>query len=212
LRKFFTSNLVFTIATVLAVLFGTVGCYFAHKLWNEPLVNAFIFILLIFLYTSGMNRNKNVMKGLMGALLMACVINAFSYMSTCEIPADYICSVVYMDGALILFINHFLINSKKTSSPSNIRFNQIVVAILAVNVLVWNLSWLSEAESPLEKIALISLTISMPCTYYTVVCVESRLDAYKIEQEQAGCNQENTLSETLWDESGDREDDTKRKL
>ena len=130
-------------------------------------------------------HSKNVMKGMMGALLAISLSNAFNAADTAG-GFDVILSWVSIVSLGALFINHFLINSTHYSSPQNIRINQmLVLAVMAVDVCRF-VQLLAAARTTMDSIdALLFLLGDLPFAA-AVICIESRLDLYRAQREAAG--------------------------
>lgn len=156
-------------------------------------------VLAIFLYRAYAKHDKNVMKGLMGALLTELILNELCYLfgfftvrlgAITEISSLYAAvfialEVIYFGLALALFIDHFVINSDHHSSPKLVRLNRILLIALLITIVaqeVCNFFALGEVEalSLLSQIVWFVLEVS---TYAVIVCIESKLDAFRIKRE-----------------------------
>ncbi len=145
-------------------------------------------LCLIFLHTSYRKHSKNVMKGLLGALLMAGLIFAIECVDADALilPVDKACAPLNIILTVCLFINHFIINSDHHSSPTMVRLNQILCLLLALVWIVWNVVWACVLPDFSVVIATFAIAVGKVCIYAAIVCVESRLDAYRIEREAKG--------------------------
>jgi len=189
-KKLFTNDKFFLAMTVLGVL----GLIVADILLsiNYPgsmtsIITRFIAALcLIFLRSSYVKHSKNVMKGLMGALLMAGLLHSLSLTGSIFLTIDKVFVPIIILLSAVLFISHFIINSDHHSKPGYIRLNQVLCALLAVAFLVWNIGWACVSENAVDALASIALALGRIGMYAAVVCVESRLDAYRIEREANG--------------------------
>lgn len=90
----------------------------------------------------------------------------------------------------ILFINHFIINSVHHSKPVNIRINQIAALLYFVDCLAWDITWALSFPLGIETVGACIECISCTGLIATIVSVESRLDAYRIDREKAGWTEE----------------------
>jgi len=145
---------------------------------------------IIVLYVSYIKHSKNVMKGMIGALLLSIVNTAISLLSYNEIVLDKVCSVIFLVVSLLLFINHFIINSNRHSSPKAVLLNQLVLIIMAVNNFVWTLGRTSVYVTGLGIATMIIDSLCLIAILSVIVCVESRLDAYRLDREAAGWTEE----------------------
>jgi len=190
MKKIFTNDKFFGTVTVIAVLSQLI--YFVFYL----LLSQFRFIPFvqiaceIVLFVSFKKHSKNVMKGMMGAMLMLIMVNASKIIQGNELMIDKVCSIVYFGLTIILFINHFIINSTHLSSKGNILANQITVALVAVTVIVWNVAFFPSYSIFSDYLIGILEIISFIGFAAVVVCVESRLDAYRLDREAAGWTEE----------------------
>ncbi len=192
MKKVFTNDKFFLAMVLFAVLgnliyFASVVLYYmggSFMLAQLPLLIEALCAL--FLYSSYKKHSKNVMKGLMGAMLMGQLLYAISNLSVLSVPGDSIVVPIYAVLSAALFVNHFIINSDHHSSPSMIRLNQIIVCLLALDAAVWNLLWLVAEPSALNVICVLGFFFGLIGVSAVVVCVESRLDAYRIEREAKG--------------------------
>ena len=157
-------------------------------------------ILALFIYRAYAKHDKNVMKGLLGALLMELILNELCYifgflrvkiveefeMSTVLGVIFVVLEVVFFTLQVTLFINHFVINSDHHSSPAKVRFNQKILFCLMATIIVqemFSIATLSSytAYTVLQQILWFILEIS---TYGFIICIESKIDEYKALREQ----------------------------
>jgi len=165
-----------------------------------------VFLLcLIFLQVSFNNHNKNVQKGLIGAVLMWYLYDQVNYvvgniifnadmLKQYDTPSgktylvlSVICAILFAG----LFINHFIINSDHHSRPVNVFINQILIVLIAIISVV-------SIPFQLSVIAGQGLSIAEAVTWHTglaalVILIgsyEALLDAYRINREAAGWTQE----------------------
>ena len=157
-------------------------------------------ILALFIYRAYAKHDKNVMKGLLGALLMELILNELCYifgflrvkiveefeMSTVLGVIFVVIEAVFFTLQVILFINHFVINSDHHSSPAKVRFNQKILFCLMATIVAqeaFSIATLSSytAYTILQQILWFILESS---TYGFIICVESKIDEYKALREQ----------------------------
>ncbi len=195
MKKLFTNDKFF-LAMVLCAVIGE-GLYSVLSLVNSfSLISSVVPMMIrvlcvVFLYSSYRKHSKNVMKGLMGALLMAQVLNAITLFgfgnSSVFLTATRIAFLVLN---LALFINHFIINSDHHSSSKNVTLNQVIVILLAVLNTVRVIYLMTFLPGTLSVIRFACDIIGYIGMTAIVVCVESRLDAYRLDREAAGWTEE----------------------
>ena len=194
LNKLFLNDtlfLVFIIVLVLGEIYFTVVQVIDYpESMDMILVNLLEVICGVNLYFSYKDHKKNVMKGLMGAVLALEL--SLSIMS---LGAEYVSIVNYLAilMAFLMFLNHFIINKDHHSNPNKIFFNQIVAILYAIVTCFGYLELLSYVgfldfshyiADELAHISLIGI----------VICVESRLDMFRQLREKVGENEEDDES------------------
>jgi len=194
LKKLFTSDKFFLIMVLCGILGGLAYAAIAIFAWNYAIQSQLVLLLrlvcVLALYISYKKHSKNVMKGMLGALLMAQMITAILYFSEITIAADNICVPIYVILSALLFINHFVINSNRKASPVMITINQIVILLLTVNNTVWGVTWIIAFPNAITFFSSIAVIIGFAGMASVIVCVESRLDAYRLDREAAGWTEE----------------------
>ena len=191
MKKLFTNDkffLAMTLCAVIGELF--IACYdiFAlHHAIQSELVLILRVACVVVLYISYKKHMKNVMKGMMGALLMAQVITAVLYLSDMQPAMDRICVPIFVVLSVLLFINHFIINADRSASPAMITISQIILVLLTINNTVWDIAWFMFDDF---FIVYFLDFIGFAGMISAVVCVESRLDAYRLDREAAGWTEE----------------------
>jgi len=194
MKKLFVNDR-FYLAMVLCAVIGNVldTIIFAVVVNEFPISKVQLLIrvvCLIALYISYRKHSKNVMKGLMGALLMAQLLTAIGLLSNMNFPIDIICVPVFAVLSLLLLINHFVINSDHHSSPVMVRINQILGILLVVNEIIWAGNLVITMYSTFILALQIANVIGCIGMVLSIICVESRLDAYRIDREVAGWTEE----------------------
>jgi len=142
------------------------------------------------LFVSYKNHSKNVMKGMMGSLLIIGIVNITLLVREYERVFDTVLSVVCFVLSVAIFINHFIINSDRHSRNINIVINQILALLIGVLTLFWDIMWIPVAADTLHAVSSVVSGIGCACISAVVVCVESRLDAYRLDREAAGWSEE----------------------
>ena len=160
-----------------------------------------VFVLCVSaLYVAYRKHNKNVQKGLLGAVLMWYLYDEVNYV-VANIILDsevfnvynnfwgrgYIyLSIVTMVLFAALFVNHFIINGDHHSRSVNVFLNQLLVIALAVISIVSMIFqcflFSGDAASVLEAL---SWHIGLAALVLMIAAYESRFDAYKRKREAA---------------------------
>ena len=159
---------------------------FAANDYRAFFINILYVICLITLCAAEFKKEKNVIQGMIGALLMISVVgnvNVLSEMLDADIPSRALWQMI-MGFALTfaLFVNHFLISHTSYHNERRIYINQLIVItllILRCYQIVLNL-----AGSGLSRI-IIEVTVGMLAiipTLNVIVCIECRGDGYKINE------------------------------
>jgi len=189
MKKLFTNDVFFLIAflisaissfAVLMILAVQPGGDFLHYGW---LVTAIFFVCELTMFFSYKSHNKNVMKGMIGASLMAIIMQGM-YSATVAVNSGIAtCAVLYTIVALLLFATHFSINSEHKSRPGSINVNIVFCLIfIFVNVVWYIVNVRAEGFSVVTLLtSLINIGIVL-----TIVCIEAKLDAFRVNREAAG--------------------------
>lgn len=196
MKKLFTNDKFF-LAMVIFGFVGSVLCSIYYAIptinaFNPPAATSFAFeaICAICLYVSYKKHSKNVMKGMLAAVLTSLLMDFTCWMVDLYFSLDLVFNCIAFGLIAILFVNHFIINSEHHSKPVNIRINQIVALLYFVDCLVWDITWALSFPLGVETVGACIECISCTGLIATIVCVESRLDAYRIDREKAGWTEE----------------------
>ncbi len=198
MKKLFTNDKFFLAMVILTVLGKAVNAlYFLCPMSTSiPYAVNFAFFAAceITLYSSYTRHSKNVMKGMMGAMLTAQVLCATTLLSEAiDASINLVIPVVIFVVSVLLFTNHFVINSDRKASAKRVKFNQILLVLLAIGLIAYDIYSIAMKGSAISGalVALILLDVvgSIGMTA-SVVCVESRLDAYRLDRENAGWTEE----------------------
>lgn len=196
MKKLFTDDKFFLAMTILAII----GMLFSNIVsWIYDFDSRALIVLdllsvlcVLFLYLSYKEHSKNAMKCLMGALLMLVIVRPVEAMgnSMSEQPLLTVIMFFYALVAVALFITHIIINSDRHSSRDYIRLNQWLCILVLVCEILGNLAAMPLSEAFITKLADIVGALAFACVTAAVVCVESRLDAYRMNREAAGWTEE----------------------
>lgn len=195
----FRSNAFFLIFSILSILTGlatTVLCVMDDNM--ERLFVALIAVIALVLYISYRRHQKNLMKGLMGSVLMWLLVDEANYainlfFSEREFFEAQFGEVYPMYAAvklitvliiLCVFALHFLINSDRHSSPMEVGANQsFCVLLIAGYVADICLDIFFGAGYDLSVIFLLVFKI---CLMNQVLCIEAKLDGFRQAREAKG--------------------------
>lgn len=167
-------------------------------LYSLFIVDFIFFLCVAALFIAYKNHNKNVQKGLLGAILMWYLYDEVNYVVANIIFDSEVFTrynnfwgrgYIYMSIATMvlfaaLFVNHFIINGDHHSRSVNVFFNQLLVIVIAVVSIVsmcfqcfvfdGNFASILEALSWHTGLAALVLMIA---------AYESRFNAYKLKRE-----------------------------
>ncbi len=191
MKKLFTNDKFFLAMTLCAVLGEAIYAIISLCIMPEFLMAniqlLFRVALVIVLYRSYHRHNKNVMKGMMGCLLTAQVLTGFSFMTLPKLfTGDRAVYFLYLLLSLAMFVIHFIINSDHHSSPTAVRINEVCAILLVLVNTIGTIGVIVHDNSALTVLSYIVDTIGFAGMASVVVCVESRLDAYRTLREANG--------------------------
>jgi len=190
-KKFFlssTSIMVFLIIALLSGL-GEVIATFAFNFTLNDIAFALFYLLIpVFLFTlavSYSNHDKNIMKCTIGVVLALLLSLYLCYIASYGFS---ILRLISMFLVLAILVTHLVINSEHKNSKNIVFLNQLFTGLLIIAAIVnifttgsTNIIYISFAA--LNSI----LVISSICV---IICIEARLDAYRIKREAAGWTEE----------------------
>lgn len=148
----------------------------------------------VVLYISYDEHNKNFMKGMIGLLLGIVLmddVQSLAYFISEEDPY-YIVSICFLALDLVLIVNHFILNSDRRSKPLHVTIGQVNLCLQAIAITVGYLIYLVVPSpdmigaAPEEYVLTIVEGLNYISIYTVIVCIESRLDAFRIDRENAG--------------------------
>lgn len=196
MKKLFTNDKFFLAMVILAVIglieYGiylfTGGAIYYTSVGGGSLMAA---ICTGALYVSYRKHHKNVMKCLIGALLMALILDGVTSFSFMNVTADYICTPIFVLLSLGMFVNHCIINESRKASPAQVGLNRVLVVAFALNMIIWvGSSLIILPVRPIDTISMVFYIIGCVCLAAVIICIESRLDAYRLDREAAGWTEE----------------------
>ena len=163
---------------------------FAAKDYRAFCINLLYVICLLTLGGAAFRQEKDIVQGMIGALMMVSVIgnvNVLSEMLDTTVPSRTLWQMIV--GAVLtvgLFINHFMITRKKTRTLWRIKINQGIVFFLLL-FRTWQVieNIVSRGFTPLMVEITVGLLAIVP-TLNVIACIESRTDAYVPENRTQG--------------------------
>jgi len=190
MKKLFTNDKFFLTMSLCATIGGLLY-YLELTVWSEAtytyaLPSIFSAICALAIYIAYCKHSKNVMKGMIGALLAARLLEGLQTIGETETNVGKVFAPIYAILLLALFVNHFIVNSNRKSRAGAVVVNQVISILLATINIVWAV--LISPECDIHYI--IVWILAYPSAYLAVVCVESRLDAYRLDREAAGWTEE----------------------
>lgn len=153
-----------------------------------------------FLWRAYKKHDKNVMKGLLGVILTLALCNELCYLyGYYQIKLSLIVEktpvlgtafgaieFVFIALQVLIFLGHFFINADHHSTPALVHLNQVcLVMLLAVIVVqeVFSMAALG-GYGTAELFGQIFWCLLELGVFTTVICIESKLDAFRIAREQ----------------------------
>lgn len=187
-KEFFEKDSVFKVSIVLASILWLInaGFIFAARDYRAFCINVLYALCLCAICRTYYTEEDRVLQGMIGALMMLCVIGNVNVMSEgleTEIPSRALWQMII--GSVLtlgLFLNHFMIVHKKRKTMWRIKNNQILIMLLLLlrtyQVLV---NIISRGFTPLMIEVTVGLLAIIP-TLDAIVCIETKTDAYKIDR------------------------------
>ena len=187
-KEFFEKDSVFKVSVVLASILWLInaGFNFAARDYRAFCINVLYALCLCAICRTYYTKEDRVLQGMIGALMMLCVIGNVNVMSEgleAEIPSRALWQMII--GSVLtlgLFLNHFMIVHNKRKTMWRIKNNQILIMLLLLlrtyQVLV---NIISRGFTPLMIEVTVGLLAIIP-TLDAIVCIETKTDAYKIDR------------------------------
>ena len=162
----------------------------AAKDFRAFFINILYVICLITLGGASFRQEKNVMQGMIGALLMISVVgnlNVLSEMLEEPIPSRALWQMLVGFAVTVaIFINHFIISHSKYHILQQIKISQLLILFLLVfRCFQILLNIVSGGITTLVIEVTVGMLAIIP-TLDVLICVECRGDGYKIiDQEKS---------------------------
>ena len=205
MKKLFTNDKFFEAVSIIVVLSG-IFCMneclvFKEGYLKDCIIMLFAVFCVIALYVSYKEHSKNVMKGLMGSILAIGVTDSVSRIGTATDTLGKICCGAYVLLAFFIFVNHFVINSEHHSSPVCVLLNQIAAILISVDIAIWRISGFKNCSGIWDTAENVFFIVLFTGIIVFLVCVESRLDSFRSNREEAGWSEEKGYPENYVHES-----------
>lgn len=190
LKKIFAANAFFYISILLGVF-----CYLAYYIlqinFSNISVQSIALIMLrigcfVGLFQSYVKHKKNAMKAILGALLMAQVINAILMSNYIYSTFDKICIPANIVLSALLFLCHICINWSSKSSPVKVFVSQIVGILIFINLVIWMVSWLVSTTGVMDVVIFVTNILALAGITFSVVSVETKLQVFREMRTEAG--------------------------
>ena len=193
-ESFLTITVFATLALYAVNLIAKLLC----GLYSLFIIDFVFFLCVEFLFIAYRRHNKNVQKGLLGAILMWYLYDEVNYVVgniifDSEVFTVYnnfwgrgyiFMSIVTMVLFAALFVNHFIINGDHHSRSVNVFINQLLViatAVISIVSMVFQCFVLSgNFAAVLEAL---SWHVGLAAFVFMIAAYESRFNAYKLKRE-----------------------------
>ena len=157
---------------------------FAARDYRAFCINVLYVLCLVAICEAYYSKEDRVLQGMIGALMMICVIgnvNVMSEMLETAIPSRTLWQMIA--GSVLtfgLFLNHFMIVRKKTKNMWRIKNNHIIILLLALRTYQVIANIAARGFTALMIELTVGLLAIIP-TLNAIVCIESKTGTYKIE-------------------------------
>lgn len=196
-EEFLTASVTATLILYAVNLVGKILC----GLYSLFVVDSIFVLCVAALFIAYRNHNKNVQKGLLGAVLMWYLYDEINYavgsiILNSDAFAAYnnfwgcgylVMSLITVALFAALFVNHFIINGDHHSRSFNVFLNQLLVIVIAVLSLVSMVfqCFLFDGDFA-NTLEAISWHTGLTALVLMIAAYESRFNAYKLKREAEG--------------------------
>ena len=195
-ESFLAASVAATLALYMVNLVAKLLC----GLYSLFVVDAVFFLCVIFLYVAYRRHNKNVQKGLLGAVLMWYLYDEVNYVVANIIFDSEVFTrynnfwgrgYIYMSIATMvlfaaLFVNHFIINGDHHSRSVNVFVNQfLVIAIAVLSIVSMCFQCFVFQGDAIGILEAVSWHLGLAALVLMIAAYESRFNAYKLKRESA---------------------------
>jgi len=187
--KFLTSDKVlyslpwiYAICTLAFEIFNIIsGIYISIFELGLEIINILIVFGIAISYKA---HEKNIMKTLFGAVIMGQIIYTFNFITSIFGITEYIFTLVLtIIGLLlyiVLFINHLILGYGHKASPDRVKLNRVVGLLIFIVICISRIPNYISAEMIISGILGILAETSI---ILEILCIETKVDAYKIIRE-----------------------------
>ena len=207
LKKLFESNSFFAASAIISfVIFmldliaKAVSGIASGSLFSVGYADSMIVLLIPFtiagLYISYRLHMKNLMKGLLGVLLVCTLLNTLSNLESHVLAGEsggiIVLRCLLCLLTLVFLVNHFIINSDRYPRPHNVMVNQIAVSLIFVLELVLMIRAFAVNIGLTGAVVFgyIASFLGVTLMLAFMCCIETKLDAYRIRRTDAGWTEE----------------------
>ena len=206
LSTIFKNDKLFKISVIISVICTVIYIVsFFFWSWNSGLADLpWLFpdialgVCSVVLYVSYRRHNKNLMKVIIGFVFGVILMDHIQYLGYYISVDDafYIFSIFNIVCTAVIIINHCIQNSNRKSNSVSVTANQVVLLLNAFGYVVGYILYMTVPSADFinptaaDYISTIADGIIFILTFVIIICVESRLDAYKVDREDAGWTEE----------------------
>ena len=195
-ESFLTASVAVTLILYAVNLVAKLLC----GLYSLFIIDVVFFLCVAALFLAYRRHNKNVQKGLLGAVLMWYLYDEVNYVVANIIFDSEVFTrydnfwgrgYIYMSIATMvlfaaLFVNHFIINGDHHSRSGNVFLNQLLVIVIAVISIVSMIFQCFVFTGDLAGILeALSWHTGLAALVLMIAAYESRFNAYKLKREAA---------------------------
>ncbi len=211
LTTIFRNDKLFRISSVLAAVFWLIAiAHAAGNIRNLAYILQMILMVtcIVFNYFAYRNRENSLCKSLIGALLGVHICDLLYFLSEhyfeYGLDMETWVLIAQLISAVMLFANHFKMMAEHNSNKNTVFFSQ---ALIIVKSLITIADYALCLTLPFGEyginIGLLFDGLGCIASYILVVCVEARLDSYRLIRESAE-------AEGIWTE--EMKEETKLKV
>ena len=193
LTSIFSNDMLFRVSSVLAVVFWLIAIVHAtSSIRNLAYILQMILMIICigFNYFAYRNRENSLCKSLIGALLGVHICDILYFLSEhyfeYGLDMESWVLIAQLISAVMLFANHFKMMAEHNSNKNTVFFSQALIIIKSIiTVLDYALCLTAPFGAYGLNIGLLFDGLGCIASYILVVCVEARLDSYRIIRESA---------------------------
>ena len=197
MTKFFTNKTTLDVFTWLAVIFSTIQAAMCIKAENyllsfELFVNL---ICVICLWLAFAKFETKSVRGIIGAILMLFLIRYATVFIDYVQAGSYnginaITALITPILIAVVMFNHFLLSATHHSSPGKMKFNQIMLAIMLIYIVLRHIYMICFTKEMFDKLSYVVAIFSFICTFGVIICIVAQNDAYRRRKESGELTEE----------------------